>query len=178
MNKNALSKISYGMYMLTSKNGDKINGQIVNSVIQATSDPAIIIVCVNNENMTHGFVRDSKVFTISTLSEDAPMNLIGNFGYKSGRDIDKFKGYNCKKGKNGVPVVLDSAVSFLECKLIEQMQELNQGPSLRICLMTGNARHAAYQKMILMQKNRTRGGLLCLLTLRTTYTGLARLTGS
>ena len=121
MNKNALSKISYGMYMLTSKNGDKINGQIVNSVIQATSDPATIIVCVNNENLTHGFVRDSKVFTISSLSEDAPMNLIGNFGYKSGRDIDKFKGYNCKKGKNGVPIVLDSAVSFLECKLIEQM---------------------------------------------------------
>ncbi len=121
MNKNALRKISYGMYILTSKNGDNINGQIVNSVIQATSDPATIIVCVNHENLTHEFIENSKVFTLSTLSEDTPMNLIGNFGYKSGRDINKFEGINYKTGKNGVPIVLDSAVSFLECELINQM---------------------------------------------------------
>ncbi len=121
MNKNALRKISYGMYILTSENGDNINGQIVNSVIQATSDPATIIVCINHENLTHEFIENSKVFTLSTLSENAPMNLIGNFGYKSGRDINKFEGINCKTGKNGVPIVLDSAVSFLECELINQM---------------------------------------------------------
>lgn len=121
MNKNALHKISYGMYILTSKNGDKINGQIANAVLQMTSDPITVGVCVNHNNLTHEFIDKSKVFTISSLSEDAPMNLIGNFGYKSGRDIDKFEGINCKTGKNDVPIVLDSVVAFLELELINQM---------------------------------------------------------
>ncbi|HEW79426.1 MAG TPA: High molecular weight rubredoxin [Phycisphaerales bacterium] len=121
MNKNALHKISYGIYVLTSKNGDKVNGQIANAVLQMTSDPITVGVCVNHNNLTHEFIDKSKVFTISILSEDAPMNLIGNFGYKSGRDIDKFKGINYKTGKNGVPIVLDSTVAFLELELIKQM---------------------------------------------------------
>ena len=121
MNKNALHKISYGMYILTSKNKDKINGQIANAVLQTTSDPITVCVCVNNKNLTHEFIEKSKVFTISILSENALMNLIGNFGYKSGRDIDKFKGINYKIGENGVPIVLDSVVAFLELELINQM---------------------------------------------------------
>jgi len=121
MNKNALRKISYGMYILTSKNGDKINGQIANAVLQMTSDPITIGVCVNHNNLTHEFIDKSKVFTISILSDDTPMKLIGNFGYKSGHDIDKFVGINYKIGKNGVPIVLDSTVAFLELELINHV---------------------------------------------------------
>ncbi len=121
LNKNALHKISYGMYILSSGKDDKYNGQIVNAVIQATSDPATVAVCVNRDNLTHELVENSKVFTLSILSEDAPMNLIGNFGFKSGRDINKFEGVNFKKGQNGVPIVLDSLVAFLEFELINQM---------------------------------------------------------
>ncbi|MCK5437639.1 MAG: flavin reductase, partial [Desulfobulbaceae bacterium] len=68
MNKNALHKISYGMYILTSKNGDKVNGQIANAVLQMTSDPITVGVCVNHNNLTHEFIDKSKVFTISSLS--------------------------------------------------------------------------------------------------------------
>jgi len=121
VNKNALHKISYGMYILTSKNGDKVNGQIVNTVLQLTSDPVTIGVCVNQNNLTHEFIEKSRIFTISVLSEDAPMNLIGNFGYKSGRDTDKFEGINCKTGENCAPAILDSAVACLELELINQM---------------------------------------------------------
>ncbi len=121
MNPQALHKISYGMYILTSGKDDKFNGQIVNAVIQATSDPATVTVCVNHDNLTHEMIEDSKVFTLSILSENTPMNLIGNFGYKSGRDIDKFEGVNCKTGQNGVPIVLDSVTAFLEFELINQM---------------------------------------------------------
>ena len=121
MNPQALHKISYGMYILTSGKNDSFNGQIVNAVIQATSNPPTFAVCVNHDNLTHEFIEDSKVFTLSTLSEDAPMNLIGNFGYKCGRDIDKFDGINCKTGQNGVPIVLDSVSGFLEFELINQM---------------------------------------------------------
>jgi flavin reductase (DIM6/NTAB) family NADH-FMN oxidoreductase RutF len=120
-NKQALHKISYGMYILTSGKDNKFNGQIVNSVIQATSEPAIVAVCVNHDNLTHEFIENSKVYTFSILSEDAPVSLIGNFGFKSGRDIDKFKGINFRTGRNGVPIILDSVVAFLECELINQM---------------------------------------------------------
>ena len=121
MNVQALHKISYGMYILTSGKDGKFNGQIVNSVIQATSEPATIAVCVNHDNLTHEFIENSKVFTLSTLLEDAPMTLIGNFGFKSGRNIDKFKGINFKTGRNGAPIILDSVAAFLECELMNQM---------------------------------------------------------
>ena len=122
MNRKALHKISYGMYILSSKRGSEFNGQIVNAVIQATSKPTTLIVCVNHENLTHEFIEESKVFTLSVLSVDAPMKLIGNFGFKCGRDFDKFEGLDFKIGQNGVPIVLDSTVAFLECKLINKMK--------------------------------------------------------
>jgi len=121
MNEKALHKISYGMYILTSGKDNKFNGQIVNSVIQATSEPATVAVCVNHGNLTHEFIENSKFFTLSTLSEDAPVSLIGNFGFKSGRDIDKFKEINFRTGRNGAPIVLDSVAAFLECELTAQM---------------------------------------------------------
>ncbi len=77
---------------------------------------------MNKNNFTHEFIEKSKVFAISILSQDAPMNLIGNFGFKSGRDIDKFEGIDCRTGKNGVPIVLNSALAFSELELINQME--------------------------------------------------------
>lgn len=121
MNLKALQKISYGLYILTSGKEGKFNGQIVNAVVQATADPVTITVCVSHDNLTHEFIDSSRVFTLSVLSEDAPMSLIAGFGYRCGRDLDKFEGVNFKEGRNGAPIVLDSAVAFLECELIDQM---------------------------------------------------------
>ncbi len=121
MNAQALHKISYGMYILTSGKDNTFNGQIANAVIQATSDPATVLVCVNHQNLTHEFIESSKVFTLSILSEEAPMPLIGTFGFKCGRDIDKFKDITFRIGQNGAPIVLDHTVAFLECELIDQM---------------------------------------------------------
>jgi flavin reductase (DIM6/NTAB) family NADH-FMN oxidoreductase RutF/rubredoxin len=121
MNVQALHKISYGMYILTSGKDNTYNGQIANSVIQATSDPATLLVCVNHQNLTHEFIENSKVFTLSILSENAPMTLIGTFGFKCGRDIDKFEKINFRIGRNGAPIVLDSTVAFLECEMVNQL---------------------------------------------------------
>lgn len=121
MNVKALHKISYGMYILTSGKDRQSNGQIANAVIQATSEPPTVVVCVNHDNLTHEFIENSKVFTLSILSEDAPMTLIGRFGFQCGRDIDKFEGINFRTGLNGAPIVLDYVVAFLECELVNQM---------------------------------------------------------
>ncbi len=121
MNVKALHKISYGMYILTSGKDGNYNGQIANAVIQSTSEPATVLVCVNQENFTHEFIENTKAFTLSILSEEAPMTLIGTFGFKCGRDIDKFEGIDFRTGSNGVPIVLDFTVAFLECEMINQM---------------------------------------------------------
>jgi len=118
----ALHKISYGIYILTSGKDDKFNGQIANAVIQVSSEPATIAVSVNKKNLTHEFIETAKVFTLSVLGENAPMSLIAQFGFKSGREVDKFAGVDFKTGKNGVPIVTDSAVAFLELELISRTE--------------------------------------------------------
>lgn len=119
MNLKALHSISYGLYIISSMKGDKINGQVANSVVQVTSEPANISVCINKGNLTHEFIKDSGVFTVSILSQDTPLNFIGNFGFKSGRDVDKFDGIKYKLGDTGAPLVLDNTLACLEARVIK-----------------------------------------------------------
>ena len=116
-----LHKISYGLYVICSKNGEKINGQIANVVFQVTAEPATIAVSINKNNLTHEYIEISNFFTVSILSEDTPIGFIGNFGFKSGRDIDKFKEVNYKLGKAKVPMVIDNALACIEAKVIDKI---------------------------------------------------------
>lgn len=121
MNPKTLHKISYGLYVVCSKNKDKINGQIANAIIQVTSKPQTIAISINTQNLTHDFIKKSKIFTISILSEETPMNFIGNFGFKSGRTINKFENVEYKFGKTNVPIVLENTVAYFETKVIEEI---------------------------------------------------------
>ncbi len=121
MNRKALHKISYGLYVICSKNNGKINGQIANAVIQVSSEPPIIAISINKKNCTYDFITKSKVFTISILSEKTPMNFIGTFGFKSGRDIDKFEGINYKLGNTNTPIITDYSVATIETKVINRI---------------------------------------------------------
>jgi len=121
MNLKALRKVSYGMYVVTSHLDGKLNGQIANTVFQVTSEPATIAVSINKQNLTHEFIEKSGVFAVSILSKDAPLTLIGDFGFKSGRELDKFSSVNYKIGVTGSPVVLDSAIAFLEAEVINSL---------------------------------------------------------
>ncbi len=121
MNVKALYKLGYGVYVVTSKKGDRINGQIANTVFQVTSEPPTIAVSINKNNLTHEFIKESKVFAASVLCQETPLTFIGNFGFKSGRDTDKFKGINYKTGETGAPIVIDNAVSYLEARVIKEM---------------------------------------------------------
>ena len=121
MNTKALQKISYGMYVIGSKSGERLNGQIANTVIQTTSEPPMIAVCINKQNLTHEFIEDGGVFSASVLSEETPMPFIGHFGFKSGRDLDKFEGMNYRVGATGAPIVLDNATAFIEAEVVGTM---------------------------------------------------------
>ena len=121
MNTKALYHISYGLYIVASKMGGKLNGQIANTVIQVCSEPVRISVAINKNNYTHEFIANSKAYTVSILSKDTPLSFIGDFGFKSGRDVDKFKDKNYTLSENGFPIVTDNALSYLETKVINEV---------------------------------------------------------
>jgi ferric-chelate reductase [NAD(P)H] len=121
VNIKALFKLGYGIYVVTSKTSGRINGQIANTVFQVTSEPPTIAVSINKHNLTHEFIKESKVFAASVLCEETPLTFIGIFGFKSGRDIDKFEGISYKLGETGAPIVLDNTVSYLEAKVTKEV---------------------------------------------------------
>jgi len=121
MNTKALYNLSYGLYVVASEKQGKPNAQIANTVIQVTSEPPAIAVCINKQNLTHEFITQSKIFTASMLSQDTPLSFIGHFGFKSGREIDKFKDVNYKLGETGAPIVLDNSLAYLEARVINQV---------------------------------------------------------
>ena len=121
MNLQSLRKLGYGVYIVCSKKGEKFNGQIVNTLFQVTSEPPTIAVSINKNNLTHEYIEDSKVFTASVLYQDTPLSFIGKFGFRSGRDINKFEDVEYKIGITGVPIVTQNAVSYLEARVINKI---------------------------------------------------------
>jgi flavin reductase (DIM6/NTAB) family NADH-FMN oxidoreductase RutF len=117
----SLFKLSYGMCILSSKKNGRFNACIVNTVFQLTPEPPMVAVSVNRECLTHEYITDSKVFTVSILSQQAPKSFIGRFGFRSGRDIDKLEQVNHKMGQTGAPIILDNTVAFLEAEVTESI---------------------------------------------------------
>jgi flavin reductase (DIM6/NTAB) family NADH-FMN oxidoreductase RutF/rubredoxin len=121
MNPNVLHNIGYGMYIVSSRKVDVFNAQIANTVFQVTSNPATIAISINKENLTHEFIQASKLFGVSILSQETPLSFIGDFGFKSGRNENKFKNVKYKVLESGCPVVLDNSLGYLEAKVIKQL---------------------------------------------------------
>jgi flavin reductase (DIM6/NTAB) family NADH-FMN oxidoreductase RutF/rubredoxin len=122
MNPKAIQKLGYGLYVVCSKNEDQFNGQIANTIFQVCSEPPVIAVAINRQNLTHEFIAQSKVFTGSILSQDAPLSFIGNFGFRSGRQVDKFENVHYKLGQTLVPIVLGHTLAYLEAKVVNQLE--------------------------------------------------------
>ncbi len=121
MDKVALQKCSYGMYVVCAAKDGKLNGQIVNTVFQITSEPPTVSVSINKQNLTHEYVMASKSFTVSMLPEETPMSFIGHFGFKSGREIDKLATVKHRIGMTGAPILLENTISYLECEVAGSM---------------------------------------------------------
>ena len=121
MNLGALHKLGYGMYIIGSRKGDRLNAQIANTVFQITSEPPTVAVSINKNNLTNEFIKDSRVFTASVLRQATPLSFIGHFGFKSGRDMDKLKGINYKIGVTQAPIVLDNATAYLEAEVVNDI---------------------------------------------------------
>ncbi len=114
-----LFKVTYGMYIVSSRKGDTLNGLVINTANQVTSSPPCISVFISKENLTHDYILGSGVFSISILRQDTPLKFIGKWGFRSGKDIDKFQDTKYKIGVTGAPIVLDNALGYMDMKLLD-----------------------------------------------------------
>ncbi len=118
----ALFSIGYGLYVVTSNDGNKDNGLIVNTVTQLTDKPNRVAVTVNKLNWSCDVIAKSGVLNVSTLSQDAPFKLFEHFGFQSGKDVDKFDGYtSVQRSANGLLFLDKYANSYISCKVINQI---------------------------------------------------------
>lgn len=125
MNTNALFKIGYGLYVLTANEQGKDNGCIVNTVMQLTSEPLQIAVCVNKNNYTCEMIQRTRKLNVSVLVEGTEFDVFKNFGYQCGRNIDKFASfYDTKRSNNGVLYITKNTNAYFSAYV---QQEIDLG---------------------------------------------------
>lgn len=146
MDTNVLNNISYGLYVLTARDGDIDNGCIINTVQQVTSDPCVISVTVNKANHTHDMIMDTGEFNVSLISIDTEFDIFEKFGFVSGRDADKFADWKyAERSRNGIYYVTKGVNAYISAKLfhsvdlgthtvffakVTDMESLSEDPSL------------------------------------------------
>ncbi len=117
----ALDKFTYGLYVVTSIDTGKLNGLVVNTVVQVAQTPMLVSVTINKNSLTNEFIRKSGVLAISVLAQDTPLEFIGRFGFRSGREFDKFVGVNYVLGVTGAPMLIDYTVAQIEARVRERV---------------------------------------------------------
>ena len=125
MDNKAMYRLTYGLFVLTARTGDKENGCITNTAIQVASDPNQISFAVNKANFTHDMVMEAKKCNLSVLSEAADFALFRRFGFQSGRDTDKFAGFSdFERAANGIPYITAGTNAYFS---IDVKQTLDLG---------------------------------------------------
>ncbi len=118
MNNAAMFKLTYGLFVLTAKDGDKDNGCIINTAMQVTAEPNRIIIVVNKQNYTHDMIMKTKEFNVSMIDTEADFELFKHFGFQSGRDVDKMSDVSFSRSKNGVAYLNEMVNGYISGKVI------------------------------------------------------------
>jgi flavin reductase (DIM6/NTAB) family NADH-FMN oxidoreductase RutF/rubredoxin len=119
MNHEAFYTISYGLYVVSSSHSSQHNGYVANTVFQVTSKPARFAIACNKDNHTCNLISQSQVFAVSVLQQDAKADLIGLFGYQSGRTVNKFASVRHRTGQTGAPILLEDTLAWFECRVLQ-----------------------------------------------------------
>ena len=120
MDNKALYKLSYGVFLLTTKTDSKVNGCITNTCIQVANSPTRVAIAVLNTNYTCDLIKESGIFTVSLLDDTCKFETIKHFGMQSGRDVNKFEYLDLPKDLNGVPYLGWQTCAVISCKVVEQ----------------------------------------------------------
>ena len=114
-----LFKLSYGLYIIGAKDGDKNSGCVVNTVTQSTSKPVTLTVCINKDNYTNACIKKTRTFSVSILSERVKESIIGVFGFSSSRDRDKFSEAPYGLTPSGMPYIKEGVTGYIQCRVID-----------------------------------------------------------
>lgn len=116
---NALFTFGYGLYIVGTAWEGRLNGQVADAVMQLTAESICLAACLHRDNYTAELLAKSKKFSVSVFSEDVPLPFIGNFGFRSGREHDKYANCKYEMGTLGVPLVTDHTVAVVEAELLD-----------------------------------------------------------
>ena len=118
----AIYNIPYGLYIVTAKQGNKINGCIINTLIQVTSSPVKISITINKDNYTTKMIEKTGMFNVSILDMNTKFDLIKHFGFQSGKDVNKFENFkDYKLANNQIPFITKNTNSYLSCKIVSPL---------------------------------------------------------
>lgn len=164
MDKKAMYKMSYGLFVLTSAYEGKDNGCIINTAVQVTSEPNRISIAVNKSNYTQEMIQKSKIFNISVLSETADFDTFRRFGFQSGRDADKFADFpDCRRSANGLFYVTAGTNAYISAS-VEQTVDLGSHmlfiasvDDMEVLSDAASATYAFYQSEIKPKPQKTAG---------------------
>lgn len=118
MDKSAMYKLTYGLFILTAKEGDKDNGCIVNTVSQVTTEPNRIVVAVNKNNYTHDMITRTGIFNVSILSEKSKFETYKHWGFQSGKDTDKLEQITFERSDNGLVYIAEETNAMISAKVV------------------------------------------------------------
>ena len=122
MDNKAMYKLSYGLFVLTAKEDGRDNGCIINTAIQAASEPNQISICVNKANHTHDMIQRTGSFNVSIISEKASFDLFKRFGFQSGKDVDKFEGFaDHAEASNGIRYITQGTNAYISVKVTQTL---------------------------------------------------------
>jgi ferric-chelate reductase [NAD(P)H] len=113
----ALNVLTYGLYILTVRDGERRNGCIINTVVQVAGEPCQVSASVSKANLTHEFITRTGAFAVSVLEQETPLPFIGIFGFHSGRDYDKFAHAKYRDGLTGCPLLTEHTLAVIEAKV-------------------------------------------------------------
>ena len=116
-----LFNMSYGLYIIGAKDGEKNAGCVVNTVTQSTAKPVTLTVCINKDNYTNTCIKKTKEFSVSILSEKTKETTFGIFGFSSSKDRDKFAEVPCAYTPSGLPYINEGCTGYLQCKVIDSI---------------------------------------------------------
>jgi len=117
----AFFNLSYGLYVVSTKSDNKLNGYIANTVFQVTAEPAQLAVSCSKDNLSATMIDKSGAFSVSILHQDADQEVISTMGYKSGSKINKFEDLNYTEAQTGSPILTDGCLAWFDCKVVQKV---------------------------------------------------------
>lgn len=121
MDKKAMYQLTYGLFVLAAKDGEKDNGCIINTAGQVTTSPNRITITVNKGNYTHDMIVKTGEFNVCILDETAPFSVFENFGFRSGRDADKWQKVSYARSENGIAYLTEYSNAYISGKVVQQI---------------------------------------------------------